>query len=92
MITLKQKVRVHPDVVDTRISDDEMALLQLQSKNYFSLNLTGVRIWESLKEELSLRDTSQRLRDEFDVDAEQAESSVIELVDELLHHGLVELD
>ncbi|MDH3380116.1 MAG: PqqD family protein [Gammaproteobacteria bacterium] len=92
MITLDQKVRVHPDVVDTRISDDEIALLQLESKNYFSLNTTAVRIWESLKEGMSLRDACRRLQDEFDVATEQAESSVIELVDELARQGLVEVD
>jgi len=92
MITLEQEVRLHPDVVDTRISDDEIALLQLESKNYFSLNLTGARIWEFLKEGLSLREACQRLQDEFDVEAEQAESSVVELVEELLRQGLVQVD
>lgn len=92
MITLDQKVTVHPQVVDTQISDEEVALLQLESKNYFSLNVTGVRIWQTLKKGGGLRDACLRLQSEFDVDAAQAERSVIELIEQLLDHGLVELN
>ena len=91
MFKLEQTVRPHPEVVDTEISAEEVALLHLESKVYFSLNLTGARIWQSLKEGLSLKEVCQRLQDEFDVDAERAERSVLGLVEELLGQNLVQI-
>ena len=50
MTTLDQKLRLHPDVVDTKLDEDEIVLLHLKSKLYYSLNLTGGRIWQGLKD------------------------------------------
>lgn len=83
-------VHPDPDVVDTQIDDGETALLHLGTKTYFSLNVTGARIWHHLKQGLSLDDVSRQLQQEFDVDAERAERSVQRLVDELVQHGLVQ--
>jgi len=59
-------------------------------KLYFSLNLTGTCIWHGLKQGLSLREISQRLQDEFQVEAEQADHSVLTLVEELVSQELVQ--
>ena len=40
MMTLNQKLRANPDVVDTKL-EGEVVLLHLKSKIYYSLNLTG---------------------------------------------------
>jgi hypothetical protein len=91
MTTLDDKVRLHAQVVDTKLDDGEVVLLHLDSKTYFSLNVTGERIWRGLKEGLTLREISGRLQAEFDVDAEKADSSVVELIDELTQQKLVQL-
>jgi Coenzyme PQQ synthesis protein D (PqqD) len=65
-------------------------LLHLESKSYYSLNMTGMRIWQGLKQGLSLREISQRLQDEFRVDAAAADRSVLELVGELAEQHLVQ--
>ena len=91
MTTLDQKLRLHPDVVDTTLDDDEIVLLHLKSKLYFSLNLTGGRIWQGIKEDLTLKEISARLQTEFAVEAEQANRSVLALVDELSQQQLVEV-
>ncbi len=91
MTTLDQKLRLHPDVVDTKLDEDEIVLLHLKSKLYFSLNLTGGRIWQGIKEDLSLKEISARLQTEFAVEAEQANRSVLALVDELSQQQLVEV-
>ena len=90
MSTSPITVRPDPDVVDTEIDDGETALLHLGTKMYFSLNVTGARIWRCLKEGLSLEDVSGRLQQEFDIDAERAERSVRQLVDELVRHKLAQ--
>lgn len=90
MVTLAQKVRPHPEVVDTEL-DGEIVLLHLESKTYYSLNLTGMRIWQVLKQGLSLKEISQRLQEEFEVDAERADRSVLDLVTELSQQKLVQV-
>ena len=91
MTTLDDKVRPDAQVVDTKLDDGEVVLLHLNSKSYFSLNVTGERIWQGLKQGLSLREISQRLQAEFEVDEARADSSVVELVDELTRQNLVQL-
>jgi hypothetical protein len=90
MITLEQKVRRHPDVVDTELEGLETVLLNLTSKLYYSLNPTGTRIWQGVKSKLTLREISQNLQKEFAVDVTQAERSVLSLVEELCQQQLVE--
>ena len=88
--SLDQKVRPHPDAVDTELDGDEVALLHLESKSYYSLNVTGMRIWQGLKEGLSLRDISRRLQQEFQVEAEAADRSILDLVANLAEQNLVQ--
>ena len=90
MLTLDQEIRPHPDAVDTELDENELALLHLESKKYYSLNATGKRIWQGLRHGRSLREISQRLQDEFQVDAETADRCVLELVNELVEHNLVQ--
>jgi len=91
MLTLDQKVQPHPDVVDTELDSEEVVLLHLESKRYYSLNSTGVRIWQALKQRLSLKEISRRLGEEFDVDGERADRSVLELINDLSQQKLVQI-
>jgi hypothetical protein len=90
MITLDQEIQIHPDVVDTEL-DEGVVLLQLESKTYYSLNLTGTRIWQDLKQGQPLREISRRLQSEFEVDAATADRSVFALVNELYQQQLVKI-
>ena len=91
MTMIDQKFRPHPQVVDTKLDEGEVALLHLESKIYYSLNLTGERIWQALKEGLTLKEISQRLQKEFDVNADKADSSIAELINELSQQKLVQI-
>jgi len=90
MMKLDQRLRPHSQVVDTKLDEGEVVLLHLESKTYYSLNLTGERIWESLKQGLTLNEISRRLQEEFDVDAERADRSVVDLVSELCEQRLAQ--
>ena len=90
MLTLDHRLRPLPDAVDTELDKNEMVLLHLETKTYYTLNSTGLRIWQGLKQGLSLRDISRCLQNEFDVDAESADRSVLELVKDLADQRLVE--
>ena len=90
MMKLEQRVRPHSQVVDTKLDEGEVVLLHLESKTYYSLNLTGERIWQGLKEGLTLNEISRRLQKEFDVDAERADRSVLDLVTELCEQRIAQ--
>ena len=48
-------------------------LLHLESKTYYSLNLTGERIWQGLKQGIPLKRDQPTVQEEFEVDAETAD-------------------
>jgi len=90
MLKLEQRMRPHPDVVDTELDGQETVLLHLVSKLYYTLNPTGTRIWQGLKNGLNPRQISQKLQQEFTVEAEAADRSVLRLLDELCQQQLIE--
>jgi hypothetical protein len=90
MMSLAQRFRPHPEVVDTELEEQETVLLHLESMRYYSLNLTGMRIWQGLKHGLSLQEISRRLQTDFEVEADRAEQSVLALVAELCEQQLVQ--
>lgn len=90
MMNLDHRVRPHSQVVDTKLDEGEVVLLHLESKTYYSLNLTGERIWQGLKQGLTLNEISRRLQEEFDVDAERADRSVLDLATELCKQRLAQ--
>jgi Coenzyme PQQ synthesis protein D (PqqD) len=89
MVALEQRVYPHPQVVDTELDGGEVVLLHLDSKIYYSLNFTGRRIWQGLKQGLTLEGISRRLQEEFDVDADRADKSILDLVNDLSKQKLV---
>ncbi len=81
--------RPHPSVVFTKLDDSEAALLHLETKRYYSLNETGIRIWDLLQETTSPNDVSLALQKEYDVGQEQAIVYILEFLEELRQEGLV---
>jgi hypothetical protein len=90
MVRLEQKVQPHAQVVDTELESGEIVLLHLDSTTYFSLNLTGAKIWLGVKQGLTLQEISQRLQATFEVEPTRADQSVLSLVDELLQQQIVQ--
>jgi len=90
MLPLHRTAIPVPDVVDASLDEGEMALLHLGTRTYFSLNRTGARIWAHLKEGRTLEDVSRLLHEEFDVRLDDARRSVVQMVDALAQHRLVD--
>ena len=90
MLTLDQRPRPHPDAVDTELDTGELVLLHLKHKTFYSLNSTGMRVWQGLKQGLTLREISRRLQQDFDVDPKRADSSVLRIAGDLSREELVE--
>ena len=91
MIKLDQTVKPHPEVVCTDLGGKEAVLLHLDTKKYYSLNQTGLRIWQILSDGHTPAYVVEQLQDEFEVTAEKARESVIELMNELIAEKLLTL-
>lgn len=91
MITSNTKVAPDAEVVFTEMENGKSVLLHLGTSQYFSLNQTGTLIWQSLEKGLSLGEIGQVLEDKFEVTADRALQSVIDLVNEFINERLVHI-
>lgn len=78
-----------PDVTYTKLDEEEAVLLNLETKQYFSLNETGLLIWERLQEQSALADVAAALSQSYDVEQEAALRYVRRFVETLRQDGLV---
>ena len=86
------RIRVRSDVVFTRVSDSDGILLNLATKRYYSLNETGMRIWEALERDDAIPAAAGALVLEYDVTGDEAAALVAEFVASLRSEGLVYAD
>ena len=78
----------NPSVVCTELEDGAV-LLNLDTKYYYSLNETGLRIWQIMDECRSSLEVAERLANEYEVSVERARESVERLIGELEKEGLI---
>jgi PqqD family protein of HPr-rel-A system len=69
----------------------EAVVLDLASGTYYGLNETGARIWSLLESPITVGDVCRHLRQEFDVGADECEQAVVQLLQQLVTAGLVEV-
>ncbi len=89
MIALNDKIKPDPDVVVTELDDKEAVLLHLGTKMYYTLNETGIRIWQLLSEGLSISEASETIHKEYDILPDAAQKSVLKLTQDLIAEKLV---
>lgn len=78
----------NPSVSCTELEDGAI-LLNLDTKYYYTLNSTGLRIWQIMDELEDPLEIAQRLATEYEVDEEKAKASVVKLMEELEQEGLI---
>ena len=83
------RYRPTPDALFATLSDGAV-VLDIQTKQYFSLNETGARVWALIREGHEVGDIISTLLDEYDVTCEAAKEAVTSLVDSLVGEKLIE--
>jgi hypothetical protein len=78
----------NPSVSCTELEDGAV-LLNLDTKYYYTLNSTGLRIWQIMDESKDPLEIAQKLAVEYEVDEEKAMASVVKLMEELEQEGLI---
>jgi hypothetical protein len=69
-----------------------VAVLNLETKVYFTLNGTSRRIWEMLCEPVRVGELIERLIERFDVEPARCRREVLDLLEKLAAQGLVDID
>ncbi len=90
MPTSEDQFQPFPNVVYTQLDDSEAALLDLDTKRFYSLNETGSFIWHYLQEGLRPIEIAAALQEEYDIDQEQAANCVLSFLEELAEQKLVQ--
>jgi hypothetical protein len=90
VISLDLAVRRNEKTASRVLAGEAIVLTPNDSKIH-SFNETGSRIWELLAEELTVGEIAARIRGEFDVSEEQAQTDVIAFLEELAAKGMVTL-
>ncbi|SOH02577.1 PqqD family protein [Candidatus Kuenenia stuttgartiensis] len=62
MLELNYRVTPDPDVVITELEGKEAVLLHLGTKMYFTLNETGLRIWQMFSSGLTVGEISEIIK------------------------------
>jgi hypothetical protein len=89
-ITFGTKATVPPDVLVQELQG-ESVLLNLRSGRYYGLDEVGTRMWAALTASDSLRAAFESLLSEYAVDADRLQGDLLALVENLVGHGLVEV-
>ena len=74
-----------------RVVEEDSVLLNLDTGYYYTLNEVGRFLWESIDGKKKLSAIHKEILDHYDVDPETAKSDILELIDNLLKEGLVEI-
>jgi len=91
MVTLESRVAVNRDVL-FRDLGGEAVLLNLQSGKYYGLDEVGTRMWSLLVQHGKVRQAYDALLAEYDVSEERLQEDLLHFIDELVSHGLLQVD
>ena len=89
-ISERSTIVVTKDQVSCDLSG-EAAILNLKSGVYFGLNTVGASIWKLVQEPKTVKEIRDAILEEFDVEPDLCEHDVLELLQELSTHGLIEI-
>ena len=89
MISTEDRFELNPSVVYTKLGEKEAALLHLETRQYYSLNETGMLIWAHLEQHHSVREMAKALSESYDIEIEEALGHVAILLDDLKQDGLI---
>ena len=90
MLTLDSTVHL-PDYVSSTIVEEDAILLNTHTNKYFALDEVGTGLWNLLSEGKLLRECHRVLLQEYEVDHAQLEKDILELLEQLRNHKLVEI-
>ena len=80
---------VSPECVSCAV-EDGIAILDLRSNTYFSLDPVGAAIWDRMAAPASLDDLATAIAAEYDVPPQECRGDIADLLEDMLTHGLIQ--
>jgi hypothetical protein len=81
-----------PDDVLMRELDGESVILNLASEQYYGLDEVGTRMWQLLSTPKTIEDAYEILLTEYDVEPDRLLHDMQELIEQLVEHGLLQIE
>jgi len=81
-------VSAAPDQLSCALAD-ESAILNLKSSVYYGLDPVGTRVWNLLRQAISVAELRDKLMEEYDVEADQCELDLLNLLETMRNEGLI---
>ncbi len=72
-------------------TDGSVVILNLKDGVYYELKEVGARIWNLIQQPYSIQSITNRLLEEYEVDAEQCEADLLVLAEHLARLGLIQV-
>lgn len=91
MVLNKNSIVCQSNEIDATDIDGEKVMMNLEEGQYFSLNTVGSRIWDIISEKKSINDIVATLLNEYEVDEDECERSVIEYLEILKDADLINI-
>lgn len=90
-VSLTGRIRMLDDVMVRKL-DGESVILNLKSETYYGLDNVGTRCWEHLADSPSIQSACEKVSTRYGIDLEIAQTDIVDLVQNLLEQGLVEVE
>ncbi len=90
-ISFSDRVKIPDGVLISKLQD-ESVILNLDSERYFGLDDVGTRFLSVLTTSESIEAAYQTLVKEYDVDSEVLRQDLLELVQNLVEQGLIQIN
>ena len=90
IISERSTIVLTKDQVSADLSG-EAAILNLKTSTYFGLNTVGASIWKLVREPKTVSQIRDAIIQEYDVEPDRCEHDILELLQELSKHGLIEI-
>ncbi len=76
-------LRLRTSRLSWRLIDDAIVVLDLERSEYFTVNTTGIVLWNRLEDGATLEELTGALTEQFEIDAASAAREVADFVDML---------
>lgn len=90
-LTKSSIIKISKEVVHCDV-EDEVVILGMKDGVYYGLNAVGAFIWSQIQEPRRIEEIRDLLLEEFDVGKEECEADLMELLEDLLDHSLIEVE
>jgi len=90
MISFTQCIAVPVDVLMREVAW-ESVILNLNTETYYGLDEVGTQIWLALTNSETIQHAYEQVLDAYDVDPETLHNDMTQLIEDLVHHGLLEI-